>query len=110
MNSVSGNLELKSCFTEPLLTVMNFLNEVVEQYPDAISFAPGRPAEELFEVEKHLAAMECFLEHRAAALEPDARQFSQSLGNTGARTGLSTTSSRAIWRLTNRSMWRPRPS
>ena len=88
MNSVSGNLELKSCFTEPLLTVMNFLNEVVEQYPDAISFAPGRPAEELFEVEKHLAAMECFLEHRAAALGTGRQAVLAELGQYGRTNGL----------------------
>ena len=34
---------LKSCFGDPLLDVMNFLNEVVLRYPEAVSFAPGRP-------------------------------------------------------------------
>jgi (S)-3,5-dihydroxyphenylglycine transaminase len=36
------------------LDSMNFLNEVVERYPDAISFAPGRPSPELFGVERSL--------------------------------------------------------
>lgn len=37
------------------LDVMNFLNEIAEAYPRAISFAPGRPLESLFHVEDHLA-------------------------------------------------------
>lgn len=39
----------------PLLNVMNFLNEVTLWYPDAISFAPGRPAEQFFDVQGSLA-------------------------------------------------------
>ncbi|CAN5644486.1 PLP-dependent aminotransferase family protein [soil metagenome] len=34
---------------------MNFLNEVVMAYPDAISFGPGRPPESLFDVPDALA-------------------------------------------------------
>ncbi len=33
---------------DPLLDVMNFLNEIVDRFPHAISFAPGRPHEGLF--------------------------------------------------------------
>src|SRR5262245_50710933 len=33
------------------LKVMNFLNEVAADYPEAISFASGRPAEQFFEVD-----------------------------------------------------------
>ncbi|HEY1349046.1 MAG TPA: PLP-dependent aminotransferase family protein [Ktedonobacteraceae bacterium] len=41
----------------PCLDVMNFLNEVTLWYPEAISFAPGRPAEQLFHVQEALAEM-----------------------------------------------------
>ncbi|MEU9126370.1 PLP-dependent aminotransferase family protein [Streptomyces sp. NPDC048506] len=37
---------------DPLMEVMNFLNEVTSRYPEAISFGPGRPYEGLFEVER----------------------------------------------------------
>ncbi len=58
-------LELKPYFRAPVLNVMNFLNEVVLRYPDAISLAPGRPHESLFGVEDSPAALERFVQHRA---------------------------------------------
>jgi (S)-3,5-dihydroxyphenylglycine transaminase len=60
------DLELKSCFGDPLLEVMNFLNEVVLRYPQAVSFAPGRPAERHFDVERSLAQAPLYVIHRAA--------------------------------------------
>jgi (S)-3,5-dihydroxyphenylglycine transaminase len=45
---------LKGCFSDPALDVMNFLNEAVLNHPDAISFAPGRPLETLFNVRTHV--------------------------------------------------------
>lgn len=39
---------------DPALDVMNFLNEVTLWYPSAISFAPGRPAEQFFHVREAL--------------------------------------------------------
>lgn len=65
MAGVGMEIELKSCFGDPLLEVMNFLNEVVLRYPQAISFAPGRPAERHFDVERSLAQAPRFVEHRA---------------------------------------------
>lgn len=47
------------------LDVMNFLNEVTLWYPSAISFAPGRPAEQLFNVERELAALSRYAAHVA---------------------------------------------
>ena len=35
--------------SDPLLDAMTFLNEVTSRFPDAISFAPGRPYEGLFD-------------------------------------------------------------
>ena len=61
------DIRLKSCFRDPLLEVMNFLNEVVLRYPGAVSFAPGRPAERHFDVERSLGLAPLFVEHRAAA-------------------------------------------
>jgi len=62
------DLVLKDCFAEPLLEVMNFLNEVVLRYPKAISFAPGRPWEQHFDVEGSFdGPPRRFVEHRARA-------------------------------------------
>ena len=37
--------ELHAALSDPLLDTMNFLNEITARYPDAVSFAPGRPYE-----------------------------------------------------------------
>lgn len=44
--------DLHSSLSDPLLDAMTFLNEVTARYPDAISFAPGRPYEGFFEAER----------------------------------------------------------
>lgn len=41
---------LHACLADPALESMNFLNEVASRYPDAVSFASGRPCEEFFDV------------------------------------------------------------
>ncbi|MES1245448.1 MAG: PLP-dependent aminotransferase family protein [Acidobacteriota bacterium] len=60
------DVALKTCFEDPSLEVMNFLNEVVLRYPRAISFAPGRPAERHFDVEGSLRQVPHYVEHRTA--------------------------------------------
>lgn len=68
------DVALKGCFADPLLDVMNFLNEVVHRYPEAVSFAPGRPAERWFDVERSLSAARVWVDHHAArtGLSPEA--------------------------------------
>ncbi|MET7938253.1 PLP-dependent aminotransferase family protein [Streptomyces sp. NPDC005322] len=41
---------LHQSLTDPSLESMNFLNEIANTYPEAISFAPGRPFEDFFSV------------------------------------------------------------
>lgn len=48
-------VDLRAALHHDSLEVMNFLNEVVQRYPHAISFAPGRPSEAFFDVEASLA-------------------------------------------------------
>lgn len=43
---------LHTSLRDPALESMNFLNEIAGRYPDAVSFAPGRPYEGFFEVEQ----------------------------------------------------------
>jgi (S)-3,5-dihydroxyphenylglycine transaminase len=43
--------DLHGALQDPALTSMNFLNEVTSRYPDALSFAPGRPTEAYFDTE-----------------------------------------------------------
>ncbi|MGA4857927.1 PLP-dependent aminotransferase family protein [Streptomyces koyangensis] len=57
--------ELHTSLSDPVLDAMNFLNEVVARFPDAISFAPGRPTEGTFEPEdlaRHLRSYTDYLE------------------------------------------------
>ncbi|MER7111177.1 aminotransferase-like domain-containing protein [Streptomyces sp. NPDC000229] len=57
--------ELHGSLSDPVLDAMNFLNEVVGRFPDAISLAPGRPTEGEFEPEDlahHLLTYTTYLE------------------------------------------------
>jgi (S)-3,5-dihydroxyphenylglycine transaminase len=52
---LSGDLalaDLHGSLSDPLLDAMTFLNEVTSRFPDAISFAPGRPYERLFDPDR----------------------------------------------------------
>lgn len=82
------DVRLKSCFRDPLLEVMNFLNEVVLRYPRAISFAPGRPAELHFDVERSLALTPRFVEHRAASTGWTPRAVWNDLGQYNKTNGI----------------------
>jgi (S)-3,5-dihydroxyphenylglycine transaminase len=55
--------DLHACLTDPIMTAMNQLNEVAERYPDALSFAAGRPIEEPFDVEDVHTALRLFCEY-----------------------------------------------
>lgn len=59
--------DLHGSLADPLLDAMTFLNEVTSRFPDAISFAPGRPYEGLFDVHRipdYLAAYSAYLRGR----------------------------------------------
>ncbi|HET9143214.1 PLP-dependent aminotransferase family protein [Actinophytocola sp.] len=43
--------ELHGALDDPALNSMNFLNEVANHYPDAISLAAGRPCEDFFDLD-----------------------------------------------------------
>ncbi|GGQ82765.1 aminotransferase-like domain-containing protein [Kitasatospora griseola] len=57
--------ELHASLADPLLDAMTFLNEVTERYPDALSFAPGRPHEGFFEPEDVHGHLDAYLAHLA---------------------------------------------
>ncbi|WP_033217461.1 PLP-dependent aminotransferase family protein [Kitasatospora phosalacinea] len=63
MSRVLHLADLHGSLSDPLLDAMTFLNEVTGRYPEAVSFAPGRPYEEFFDpadIAKHL---ETYLRH-----------------------------------------------
>lgn len=71
----------------PSLHVMNFLNEVVLWYPQAISFAPGRPAEQCFDVATSLESLDYYVTYEASRqnLPPDV--IYRQLGQYGKTNG-----------------------
>ncbi|MEO7019896.1 MAG: PLP-dependent aminotransferase family protein [Ktedonobacteraceae bacterium] len=72
----------------PCLDVMNFLNEVTLWYPSAISFAPGRPAEHLFDVENELATLARYVEHTALTSNQHKSKIFNQLGQYQKTNGI----------------------
>jgi (S)-3,5-dihydroxyphenylglycine transaminase len=87
-SATRADVELKGCFVDPLLEVMNFLNEVVLRYPAAISFAPGRPAEQHFDVAGSLAKVPIYVRHRAASTGLSERAIYADLGQYNRTNGI----------------------
>jgi (S)-3,5-dihydroxyphenylglycine transaminase len=57
--------DLHQSLSDPLLDTMNFLNEVTARYPQAVSFAPGRPFDGFFDVEQIFRSIRGYLDHLA---------------------------------------------
>ncbi|MGW7276660.1 aminotransferase-like domain-containing protein [Streptomyces sp. NPDC054864] len=55
--------QLHASLADPAMTSMNFLNEVAIRFPDAVSFAAGRPTEEFFDIEGVHRHLDVFLDH-----------------------------------------------
>jgi (S)-3,5-dihydroxyphenylglycine transaminase len=82
------DITLKGWLADPSLDVMNFLNEVVLRYPDAVSFAPGRPSEQFFDVERSLGEASLWVESRAASLGLGARAVWNDIGQYNKTNGI----------------------
>ncbi|MEV8547783.1 aminotransferase class I/II-fold pyridoxal phosphate-dependent enzyme [Streptomyces sp. NPDC051572] len=64
--------ELHGSLCDPVLDTMNFLNEITHHYPDAVSFAPGRPYDGFFETEQIFTYLRRYLDHlEAGGASPD---------------------------------------
>jgi len=55
--------DLHSSIEDPALNSMNFLNEVANHYPDAVSLAAGRPFEEFWDVDELPRYLARFSDH-----------------------------------------------
>ncbi len=82
------DITLRSGLGDPLLEVMNFLNEVVLRYPGAISFAPGRPSERHFDVERSLDQVAVWVESEARATGRSPRAVWNDLGQYNRTNGI----------------------
>lgn len=78
----------RSSLDDPLLEVMNFLNEVVLRFPGAISFAPGRPSERHFDVERSLDQAAVWVESNARATGRSPREVWNDLGQYNRTNGI----------------------
>ena len=81
-------IALREALNAPNLEVMNFLNEVVMRYPDAISFAPGRPAESLFDVAESFDRWRPYVEAVCAESGLPAERVLARLGQYGKTNGV----------------------
>jgi (S)-3,5-dihydroxyphenylglycine transaminase len=54
---------LHPSLTDPILDVMNFLNEVALRFPEAISFAPGRPHEQFYDAQQISTYLDAYVRH-----------------------------------------------
>jgi (S)-3,5-dihydroxyphenylglycine transaminase len=79
--------DLHASMSDPVLDTMNFLNEVTFRYPDAISFAPGRPYDGFFDVEQIFGHIRSYLDHLAAKGSSPA-QIRSTLFQYGPTAGL----------------------
>ncbi|WDE02117.1 PLP-dependent aminotransferase family protein [Thalassomonas actiniarum] len=73
---------------QPQLEVMNFLNEVAEKFPGAISFASGRPSEAFFDVPGWLEKIQLFVDHSSEARDVSPASVYTSLGQYGRTNGI----------------------
>ncbi|HEX3588048.1 MAG TPA: PLP-dependent aminotransferase family protein [Pseudonocardiaceae bacterium] len=72
--AIAGDLalgDLHGSLSDPLLDAMTFLNEVTSRFPNAISFAPGRPYEGLFEPDRIHDYLTAYTEYLGRSLSAD---------------------------------------
>lgn len=79
--------DLHASVSDPVLDTMNFLNEITFRYPDAISFAPGRPYDGFFDTEQIFTYLRIYLDHLAAEGNSPA-QIRSALFQYGPTAGL----------------------
>ncbi|WP_223778148.1 aminotransferase class I/II-fold pyridoxal phosphate-dependent enzyme [Streptomyces sp. 135] len=64
--SVLRREDLHGSVSDPVLDTMNFLNEITTRYPDAVSFAPGRPYDGFFDTEQIFTYLRRYVDHLEA--------------------------------------------
>ncbi|MFG1882751.1 aminotransferase class I/II-fold pyridoxal phosphate-dependent enzyme [Micromonospora sp. NPDC049102] len=80
--------DLHPALGDPALTSMNFLNEVSERYPAAVSLAAGRPYEEFLDVAAVHRHLDTFHRHLVDELGHSAEQARRLLMQYGRTKGI----------------------
>ncbi len=79
---------LHGSLVDPALESMNFLNEVASRYPDAISFASGRPCEQFFDVGLIHTYLDAFCEYLTTRAGYSEAKLNQTLFQYGRTKGI----------------------
>lgn len=79
---------LHGSLSDPALESMNFLNEISGRYPQAVSFASGRPCEEFFDVSLIHQYIDTFCQYLTAELGYDEAQVNRTLFQYGRTKGI----------------------
>lgn len=87
-NYEARNAEIPSPLLRPFSGGVTLLNEIVKAYPNAISFGPGQPPEDLFSLRKRLTAITTFVAHEARASKTREKSQWNTLGQYGGTKGL----------------------
>ncbi|WP_405709621.1 MULTISPECIES: PLP-dependent aminotransferase family protein [unclassified Streptomyces] len=77
--------ELHASLADPAMEAMNFLNQVAERFPEALSLAAGRPTEEFFDLAdlpRHLETFCRYLREEKGATESEVRRTVFQYGRT----------------------------
>ncbi|MFJ9034292.1 PLP-dependent aminotransferase family protein [Streptomyces sp. NPDC102274] len=80
--------DLHSSLEDPTVASMNFLNEVTSRYPEALSFAPGRPVESFFDLEALHGWMRAFSRYLAEDLGYSEEEVRRTLCQYGRTKGI----------------------
>ncbi|HET6210690.1 MAG TPA: PLP-dependent aminotransferase family protein [Jatrophihabitans sp.] len=80
--------ELFPALQDPALNSMNFLNEVAQRFPDAVSLAAGRPFEEFFELDSLDRYLRRFCRYLAEDLGYSDEQVRRTLFQYGRTKGI----------------------
>ncbi|WP_433384891.1 aminotransferase class I/II-fold pyridoxal phosphate-dependent enzyme [Micromonospora sp. KLBMP9576] len=80
--------DLHPAVDDPTLNSMNFLNEVAQHYPEAVSLAAGRPYEEFFDVAAPHRHLETFRRHLVDDLGQSPTQVHRTLFQYGRTKGI----------------------
>ncbi len=79
---------LHASLEDPALESMNFLNEVASRYPEAVSFASGRPYEQFFDVALIHQYIDSFCDYLRNELGYNEPRLSQALFQYGRTKGI----------------------
>lgn len=79
---------LHAALRDPALASMNFLNEVAGRFPEAVSLAAGRPAEDFFDVDDLPRYLRTFCAYLAAEQGASPEQVRRTLFQYGRTKGI----------------------